>query len=163
MSTYELIAILALVGYAIYRQTRTHAVTGQNRFKLAIIYTMVGVIIGFQMPHTAATVGLLIVGLLASLGVGLLRGRKSLMWRGDDGTVYTRGTALTIGLFLALVAFKFGLGTVAYFAHVPYESGIGEVLVMVGVMLAVQAELIWRRAQSMAPAGRSQNVHALAA
>jgi hypothetical protein len=48
-----------------------------------------------------------------------------------------------------LVAFKFVLGTVAYLTHTPYESGIGEILLMVGLMLAMQAEITWRRAQAL--------------
>lgn len=149
MTSLDLIAIVALVGYAIYRQTRTNHITGRARFTLAIIYTAVGLLLGVHVAHTPAAYGLLAVGLVASLVVGFVRGRLTRMWRDDRGEIYTRGTALTIGLFLGLVAFKFVLGAVAYLTHTPYESGIGSVLVMVGVMLAVQAELIWRRAQAM--------------
>ncbi len=78
--------------------------------------------------------------------MGVLRGRLTHMWN-EAGRVYTRGTALTIALFLGLVAVKFGLGTIAYLTHAPYSSGIGEVMLMVAIMLAVQARLIWLRAQ----------------
>jgi hypothetical protein len=149
MSGFELIAILALVGYAIYKQTQVNEITGQGRFKLALIYAIVGVAIGVRVPHHAATYGLLAIGLAASLIIGLLRGRFTRMWRAADGRVYSRGTVLTVALFLGLVAFKFGLGTIAYLTHTPYESGIGEVLLMIGVMVGVQAEIIWRRAQAM--------------
>lgn len=152
MSLTELIAILALVGYAIYRQTRTNHITGRARFTLAIVYGGVGLLLGVHIAHSLAAYGLVAVGLLASLGIGLLRGRYTAMWRDADGEIYSRGTRLTIGLFLGLVAFKFVLGTIAYLTHTPYESGIGSIMLMIGVMLAVQAELIWRRAQAMAAA-----------
>lgn len=147
MSVAELIAIIALVGYALYRQTRTNHVTGRGRFTLAAIYAGVGLLLGVHVAPNVTAWALLAVGLVASLAVGLARGRLTRMWT-ENGEVYTRGTPLTIGLFLGLVAFKFALGTVAFLTHTPYETGIGSVLVMVGVMLAVQAELIWRRAQA---------------
>ena len=60
MSPIELIAILALVGYAIYRQTRVSAVTGHARFKLAWIYGIVGVALGLHVSHQPAALGLLV-------------------------------------------------------------------------------------------------------
>ncbi len=147
MTFFELVAILALVGYAIYRQTRTTEITGHGRFKLAIIYSIVGICLGVHLPHSEVGMALFGVGIVAGVAVGLLRGKLTHMWN-EAGHIYTRGTALTIGLFLGLVTFKFGLGTVAYLTHTPYSSGIGEVMLMVGIMLAVQAQLIWLRAQN---------------
>jgi hypothetical protein len=154
MSTTELILILALTGYAIYRQTRVNEITGHNRFKLAIIYAVVGIAVGVHVQHSAATIGLLAVSLLASLIVGVIRGRHTHMWRETDGRVFTRGTTFTVGIFLALIAFKFGLGTFAYFAHISSSGGIGEILLMIGIMVGVQAEIIWRRAQTLTGPGR---------
>ena len=118
MSTTELIIILALTGYAVFQQTRRHEITGQSRFKLAIIYAIVGVVLGVHVAHSAAAVALLGVSLLASLLIGYVRGTRSRMWREADGRIYSQGTVVTIGLFLGLIAFKFALGTVAYFAHI---------------------------------------------
>ena len=160
MNTYEMIAILALVGYAIYKQTRISEVTGRSRFKLAMIYAIVGVVIGLHIAHDRGTIVLLLVSFAASLVVGLIRGRRTRVWREADGRIMTQGTVFTVGLFLALVAFKFGLGTLAYVTHTPYEGGIGEILIMVGIMLAVQAEIVWRRAQALGAHAPSELVHA---
>jgi hypothetical protein len=150
MSPTELIVILALTGYAIYQQTRRHQITGQHRFKLAIIYGVVGLIVGgINMPKNAAGVGLLALSLALSVGVGLLRGRTTKVWAAADGKVYSQGTVLTIGLFLGLVAAKFAIGTAAYFLHISDDGGFGEVLIMIAVMVAFQAELIWRRARAL--------------
>ncbi len=149
MSTYELIAILALVGYAVYKQTRVNEITGHNRFKLAVIYGVVGILVGVHVPHHGAALGLIGVSLAASLAIGWVRGRCTRVWLAQDGRIYSQGTVLTVGLFLGLVAFKFGLGTLAYLTHTPYESGIGEILLMIGIMLAGQAEITWRRAQAL--------------
>ena len=148
MSTIELIAIISLVGFAIYRQTRVNEVTGRSRFKLALICIGAGLLTGVHIAPDRTAYGLLAISLAASFGIGLLRGRHTRMWQ-TDGRILTRGTPVTVGLFLGLVAFKFALGTFAYLTHTPYERGIGSVLVMVGIMLAVQAELIWRRAAAL--------------
>jgi uncharacterized membrane protein YfcA len=149
MSITELIIILALTGYAVFKQTRRNEITGRSRFKLAIIYAIVGIVLGVHVAHSATAVGLLVLSLLASLVIGYVRGTRSRMWRENDGRVYSQGTVFTVGLFLALIAFKFVLGTVAYLAHIPYDSSMGEILLMIGLMVAVQAEIIWRRAQAM--------------
>jgi hypothetical protein len=152
MSPTEIIIILALTGYAIYQQTRRHEVDGKNRFKLAIIYAVGGLIVGgIYMPKNAAAWGLLVLSIALSAGVGLLRGRKTRVWAAANGKIYSQGTVLTISLFLALVAAKFAIGTAAYFLHISDDSGFGEVLIMIAIMVAFQAELIWRRAQALRP------------
>jgi hypothetical protein len=153
MSPFAIVALLALTGYAIYRQSQRHEVTGQGRFKLAIIYAVVGLAVGgFSRPDGAAEWTLLIVSLALSVAVGLARGRLTRMWTepGPDGTrVWAQGTALTIGLFLGMVAVKFGMGVWAYFAQVSDDGGFGEILFMIAVMVAFQAEIMWRRALGM--------------
>src|SRR6201996_4380166 len=153
MSPTEIIIILALTGYAIYQQTRRHEITGKNRFKLAIIFGVVGLIVGgIDLPRNAAAWGLLVLSIALSAGVGLLRGRKTRVWAAAGGKVYSQGTVLTIGLFLGLVAAKFAIGTGAYFLHISDDGGFGEVLIMIAIMVAFQAELIWRRARTLRPA-----------
>ena len=123
MSPFEIVALLALVGYAIYRQTRQHEVVGGSRYKLAIIYAIAGAVIGgFSLPHSAAEVLVLGVGLALSVVVGLARGRLTRLWA-QDGRVYSKGTPLTIGLFLGLVAAKFAIGTACYFLHISDDGG----------------------------------------
>jgi hypothetical protein len=149
MSPFEIVALLALVGYAIYRQTREHEVVGGSRFKLAIIYAIAGLLIGgFALPHSAAEVLVLGIGLALSVIVGLARGRLTRLWV-QDGKAYSKGTPLTIGLFLGLVAAKFAIGTVCYFLKISDDGGFGEVLVMIAIMIAFQAEIVWRRARAL--------------
>jgi uncharacterized membrane protein YfcA len=151
VSVTEVLILVAMIGYAIYRQTQRHEVVGSSRYKLAIIYAIVGLAVGgFSRPDTAAEWGLLVASLALSIVVGLARGRLTRVWADDtDGEhrVYSQGTALTVGLFLGMVAAKFGLGTYAYFAHISDDGGFGEILIMIAVMVAFQAELIWRRAR----------------
>ena len=160
MSPIEIVILLALTGYAVYKQTQRHVVTGAGRFTLAIIYAVVGLAVGgFSRPDTTAEWGRLVGGLALSAVVGLARGRLTPI-RTEDGPdgpwVFSKGTVLTIGLFLGLVAAKFANGTAAYFAHISDDGGFGEILVMIAVMVAFQTELIWRRAQALtaSPEGR---------
>lgn len=149
MSPIEIILLLVLAGYAIYRQTRQREVVAAGRFKLAIIYGVVGLAVGgFSHPNNGTEWLLLIVSLLLSVGVGLLRGRLTTVWKAGDH-VYAQGTTLTISLFVGMVVAKFGLGTVAYFLKVSDDGGFGEVLVMIAVMVAFQAEIVWRRARPL--------------
>jgi hypothetical protein len=149
MSITEIAIILAMVGYAVYKQTQVGEVRGAGRFKLAIIYAIVGICVGgFAMPHTVAAVSLLALGLALSVVVGLARGRLTRMWV-ENGKVMRQGTALTVALFLGLIVAKFGIGTYEYLAGVRDTGGFGEVMVMIAIMVAVQAELVFRRAQAM--------------
>jgi hypothetical protein len=83
---------------------------------------------------------------------------KTKVWAAADGKVYSQGTVLTIGLFLGLVAAKFAIGTGAYFLHISDDGGFGEVLIMIAIMVAFQAELIWRRARTLLPASSAPAV-----
>ncbi len=149
MSSGELLWILAACGYAVYQQTRRHEIIGDSRFKMAIIYGVIGLIVGgYNVPHGLTSWVFLLISILLSLVVGYIRGRLTKVWN-EGGHVYSQGTPLTITLFLLMVLAKFGLGTAAYFLNVSDDGGIGEVLLMIAVMIAVQAELIWRRAKPL--------------
>jgi hypothetical protein len=156
MSPLEIVAVLALVGFAVYKQSRQQVFTGSGRFKLAITYAVVGLVVGgFAWPEGIWGYALLAVGLALSAVVGLARGRLTPMWteEGPDGPrVVSQGTALTIGLFLGLVGVKFALGTLAYFTGISDGGGFGEVLFMIAIMVALQAQIMWRRAQVLLPA-----------
>jgi hypothetical protein len=147
-----------LTGWAVYKQTQTTQVTDKGRFKMAIIYAAVGACVGgFAMPHGAAAYGLLLAGLALSAVVGEVRGRLTTMWRDAKGLVWRRGNVATVSLFLALVAGKFVLGTIAYVAHIHDGAGFGEVLVMIAIMIAVQAEIIHRRASALMRAASNES------
>jgi hypothetical protein len=149
MSPLAIVALLTLTGYAIYRQSQKHEVVGSGRFTLAIIYAVVGLAVGgFSRPDTWGEVLVLVLSLALSVVVGLARGRLSRLWL-EDGRVWSQGTPLTIGLFLGLVVVKFAIGIACYFLRISDDGGFGEILVMIAVMVAFQAEIVWRRAQRM--------------
>lgn len=150
MSPFAIVALLALVGYAIYRQTRQSEVVGSSRFRMAIVYGVVGLAVGgFSRPDGGWEWAILVVSLGLSAVVGLARGRWTRLWRGDDGRVYSQGTTLTIALFVGLVVVKFAIGTAAYLADISDDGGFGEILVMIAVMIAFQAQIVWDRAKAL--------------
>ena len=156
MSAVEIVALLALSAYAIVRQTRRYEVFGGSRFTLALIYAGIGILVGgFSRPDSVAEVALLLTGLAVSVVVGIARGRLTRVWRDDDGRVFAQGTPTTIALFVGLIAAKFALGTAAYFLHISDDGGFGEILAMIAVMVAFQAELIWRRARALGAPSRA--------
>lgn len=158
MSPLEIAVLLGLVGYAIYRESIRRQVTGRARFQLAFIYAAVGVGAGgFTRPGSTAEVILLAVSLLLSAVVGLARGRLIHLWRASDGTIWRQGTAASISLFLALFAVKFAMGAIAYEAGWSDDGGFGEVLVLIAVMVAFQAEIVWRRAHALSPTSDQPN------
>jgi hypothetical protein len=150
MSPFGIAAILALVAYAIYKQTQKHEIVRHGRYKLAITYAIVALCIGgFSRPDGLAEWSILVGSLALSVVFGIARGRRSNVWRDPDGRVYSQGTVLTITLFLILVAAKFAIGTVCYLTGVSDDGGFGEVMLMIAVMVAFQAELVWRRARAL--------------
>jgi hypothetical protein len=64
---------------------------------------------------------------------------------------------LLISLFLGLIVAKFAVGTAAYFLHISDDGGFGEILLMIAIMVAFQAALIWRRAQPLSPLEKSRD------
>src|SRR5689334_12066547 len=139
MTPTEMIAILALVGYAVYRQTRVSEVHARGRFKLAMIYGIVGICVGgFDMPSGVGGLAMAAGSVALSVVIGLWRGQLTRLWVEPNGQIMKKGTAVTVGLFLAMIMIKFATGTWAYFAHIDDGEGFGAVMVMIGLMVAVQ-------------------------
>lgn len=153
MSGPQILVLLALTAFAVYRQSVRHEVEGRTRFKLAIIYAVAGLLAGgFYLPPDGRSWLALLLSLSASVVVGVIRGRLTRLYREPDGRVFSQGTPVTIGLFLLLVAGKFAWGAWEYFQNDHPHGGFGEVLLMIAAMVAMQAQIVWRRAQAVAQA-----------
>lgn len=150
MSPIEIVAIVAMTVYAIYQQTVVNEVKTGGRFKLAIIYAVVGVAVGgFMLPNGSWGWVLLAVSLVVSALVGWVRGRRTDLWMEQDGRVLRRGNLVTIALFVGLIVTKFAIGTVAYLTHISDGAGFGEIMLMIAIMVAFQAEIVYRRGQAL--------------
>jgi hypothetical protein len=111
------------------------------------------VALGFALPHDWTTLAVVLVSLLASVAVGVFGGRHLQLWRGADGRVFSQGTGLTIGLLVALVGAKLGATALAALTPLPYHASLGEVLLMIGIMLAVENLVVGQRAQALRESG----------
>lgn len=148
MSSTEIIALLAMTGWAIYKQTQISEVREHGRFKMAVIYGIVAVCVGgFVRPEGALAWTLLGASIGLSVVVGLARGRLTHVWLNDAGQAMRQGSTLTVALFLGMILAKFGIGTFAYLDHVQDGAGFGEIMAMIAIMVAVQAEIVWQRAR----------------
>ncbi|WP_432565171.1 DUF1453 domain-containing protein [Kineococcus sp. SYSU DK003] len=158
MSPLQMTALIALSTWAVYQQTRTMPIThGARRFALPALYAGTALIVGgFGAPHDLTGWALLLTGLALSVAVGIARARLTRVWTTSDGRVLRRGTAVTVGLFLGLIAAKFALGALAWAAGTSTGGGFGQILLMIAVMVAVQAELLDLRSRQAArfPASR---------
>lgn len=149
MTTTQILMLIALTCWSVYKQTIRTEVRGNGRFKLAKIYGIAGLVIGgFYLPTDAIAWATVVVSMGASALVGVMRGNLTRLTV-EDGKVFSQGNALTIGLFLGLVAFKFLLGTWLYFNHPQPHNGFGEIIVLIAIMVAVQAQIVWLRAQNV--------------
>ncbi|MFF2371190.1 hypothetical protein [Agromyces sp. NPDC058110] len=153
MQPVQLVLLLGMVVYAIFKQTRVSVAGGSARFRLAFIYAGVGVaslVASGWAPPVGAGWWFLLGGISLSAVVGVLRGRLTEVWVADDGRVMRRGTWVTVSLFVGVILVKVALGVVAGFAGIADGSSFAEVLVIVAIMIAVQAEIVHRRALGLA-------------
>ena len=92
MSPIEIIALVVLAGYAVYRRTVLSEAGGRDRFRLAALYVAIGIAVGgFALPHGAISIGLLALSIALSAVIGLARGYQTRLWRAEDGRVLSRG------------------------------------------------------------------------
>ena len=149
MTATQLLMLTALTCWSVYKQTIRTEVNGKGRFKMAKIYGIVGLVVGgFYLPTDAIAWATVVLSVGASALVGVMRGNLTRL-SVEDGKVFSQGNALTIGLFVGLVAFKFLLGIWLYFNHPQPHNGFGEILVLIAIMVAVQAQIVWLRAQKV--------------
>lgn len=149
MTVPELLVIVALCIYAVYRQTVRNELTARSRFKLALIYGIVGLAVGgFYLPASPTSWAILLGGVVLSAAVGYARGKLTRVWE-DDGRLYSQGTPLTIALFLLLILAKFAAGTIEYLTGTSPHGGFGEVMLLIAVMVAFQAHIVWQRALAL--------------
>ena len=133
MSPLAIAILVGLTIYAVYRQSIRHEVVGSSRFKLALIYAAVGLGVGgFHQPEGGIAWAMLIGSLLLSVVVGVARGRLTTLTL-EQRHVFSQGTPLTIGLFVALVVLKFALGAYQYMNGISSHGGFGEVMLMIAL------------------------------
>ncbi len=93
--------------------------------------------------HTAQAAALLAVELVVSLAMGALFARTTQLWRAEDGALWTKGTKLTLAVWvggIALRAALYGIGA-AFGVH---QGGPALMLGLAAMLLARAGVLQWR-------------------
>ena len=111
-----LFAVLAvLLPWSLWRQMHEHQITREGLYKLPIIFAAIGVfgMTTQDIPSDAAAAGYVALSLCLSVSLGVWRGAVIPTWQDASGRWMSKGNALTISLWVVLIAAKFAMGTVA--------------------------------------------------
>jgi hypothetical protein len=142
-----LLVLLVLLPWSIWRQMHAHAITRESLIKLPLIFAAVGVAgLGTRdIPTDAAAVGYLALSLALSLFFGVWRGNRISIWRDKAGDWISQGNRLTLTLWVALLATKFGLGTIASITDWFPGEHAGEVFLFLAFSFLAQNLVVARR------------------
>ncbi|MBP0459626.1 DUF1453 domain-containing protein [Streptomyces montanisoli] len=145
------LAIVALVVVMVMRQARPRRVGGGGRrsFALPIVMVVLGVREGHLVDshHAGVSVALLAAELLVGVLMGVGWAITSKVWREPDGSVWSRGTKATTGVWFAGFACRMaimGLG-----ALVGIHQSYGALLITLGVSFALRSLLLTHRAGTL--------------
>jgi hypothetical protein len=137
--------IAAVVVFVIYRRFAARRVAADRPYVLPVILAVVGIGQGHVIDpqHQVLATVLLTGEIVAALGLGCGLGATMRVWRERDGSVWSRGTWATFGVFLAAIAVRGGAVAFGYAAGV--KAGTGDILVSVAAwMLTQNLVLAWR-------------------
>jgi uncharacterized membrane protein len=153
MNPVQLVFLAGMVGFAIYRQTRVGPAGGPGRFKMALIYGAIGLVslalTGWVLPGDSRGWAVLAIGITLSAVVGVARGLLTRVWTDENGRVLRQGTWLTVSLFVAMIIVKIAITVFAQLSGIQTGSSFAQILLVVAIMIAVQAEIVHRRAQRL--------------
>jgi hypothetical protein len=139
------IGVLVLV-WVIRRQMVERRLTTTRMLTIPILLIVLGLAessSAFNRLNSPTALALLLGGVLVGAVGGAARAASQRLIR-RDGVVYTRGTGWTMLLWLATVLVRVGMAALGAALHAP--EGTGEILLFLGVTLAVQNVLLARRA-----------------
>jgi hypothetical protein len=137
--------IAVVVVFVIVRRFTARRVDESRLLILPLVIAGIGLTNGHPIDthHLALSSGLLAGEILAALLLGLGLGTTMRIWREPDGSLWSRGTWATFGVFLASVAVRGGMAAVGY--AVGIKAGSGAIMLSVAAwMLTQNAVLIWR-------------------
>jgi hypothetical protein len=139
------LVVVAVVVFVIVRRFTARRVDESRMLVLPLIVAVIGLTRGnpIDTHHPMLSAGLLAGEILAALLLGLGLGATMRIWRERDGSLWSRGTWATFGVFLASIAVRGGMAAIGYAAGV--KAGSGAILLSVAAwMLTQNAVLIWR-------------------
>jgi hypothetical protein len=141
------VVLAVLLPWSLYRQMQEHTVSRGSLIKLPLVFVGIGLLAqsGPLVPGGRGAALALTISVAASVLFGIWRGVAIPLWTAPDGGWMSKGNRLTITLWIALIAFKFLLGTVGSITGwFPVET-ISEIFITLGLSFAVQNYVVARR------------------
>ncbi|MVO89737.1 DUF1453 family protein [Streptomyces sp. p1417] len=145
--------ILAAVVLVVIRQTKPQRMTRSKRWWLVpavLAYAAVTDSGLVDTRHETASITLLACEVLVGLLMGVAWARTSRVWTEQDGSVWTRGTKATAGVWVVGMAARLGLMGMGLLIGIHQASGA--LLLALAASLLVRAGLLELRAQGLRPA-----------
>ncbi|MGH8879420.1 MAG: DUF1453 domain-containing protein [Stackebrandtia sp.] len=140
------LVIVAFVVLVIVRRFATRRLGSESKLLvIPLIAAVAGVLQGDLVDphHKLLSEGLLCVGIVAAAALGTGIGYSMRIWRDTTGTVWSRGTWLTIVVLAATVLVRVGLIVVGIAVGV--GAGTGAILLFLAAwLLAQNVVLAWR-------------------
>ncbi|MCO6008828.1 hypothetical protein NE236_28020 [Actinoallomurus purpureus] len=144
--------VAAVIVFVIVRRFSARRVAADRPYLLPGIIAVIGLTRGHVIdPHHPVLGAVLLAGeIVAALALGCGLGATMRVWRERDGSVWSRGTWATFGVFLASIAVRGGGAGLGYAAGV--TSGTGAIVLSVAAwMLTQNLMLAWRARTLPAP------------
>ncbi|MET9362393.1 DUF1453 domain-containing protein [Streptomyces sp. NPDC006632] len=156
MSALNVLVAVAVVVLILVRQFKPQQVAGSGRTwwlvpaVLAFFAVKDGGLIDHQ--HQAGSLTLLCAELVTGVLMGVGWAWTSRMWTESDGTVWSRGTKATAGIWVLGIALRVGLAALGALAGI--HMGTGAILLALAASLIVRGGiLMWRAQPALAPYG----------
>lgn len=142
-----LLILLIVIPWSIWRQMHTRPVTAGALVKLPLIFAAAAAVFGLAEHAHAMTSAVVIYNAecaVLAIGFGAWRGVNVSIWQ-EGETAMQRGNRATLTLWIAMIALKIALGTVAAVTGWIPAEGAGAILGFLALTMAIQNLVVARR------------------
>jgi hypothetical protein len=149
-SPVTILLAVAAVGYVLWSRMKGQPLRAKRLLVLPVILTIIGIIdlSGSSAPHlTPKDVTFLLVSVIISVALGAARGATIELYP-QRGELWQRYRSSTVGLWIAIIAFRVVLVGVASAAHASAGAGTNTLLLALGASLLAEAAIVGPRALS---------------
>ena len=142
-----------LVGFVIWQQVRTRPINPRQLVIPPLILAFLGITnLSGHPPDSAAADAALAASVLTGLVFGVARGISTRVWW-SNGELLRKGTTVTLVLWAVAIVVRLLITVVARRQGVAASVTTGEIPLFLGITLAAQNLLIWRRRQEELTSG----------
>ncbi|MCW0212915.1 MAG: hypothetical protein OJJ54_06125 [Pseudonocardia sp.] len=142
----QLLLVALLVGWVLYRQVTGRFASPAAAVRLPLILTALGLLtlLGGHPQVTPWALGLVVLDLVLTAGLGLVRG-AAVMLTERDGFLYQRGGGPAVALWVVTIGVRIGVGVLA--AHTGAGALVESTLMLsFGISLLAQGLVLRHRA-----------------